>query len=94
MSDTAKSKELLTRYSIARIPFIAINTIEISQVKYSLNDLNIISKKLTPRKKFKTELVVILKEKKFRISLLHYQIVIQAFDKTFMKIMIPINKFR
>ncbi len=28
MSDTAKSKELLTRYSIARIPFIAINTIE------------------------------------------------------------------
>ena len=73
---------------------MAINTIEISQVKYSLNDLNIISKKLTPRKKFKTELVVILKEKKFRISLLHYQIVIQAFDKTFMKIMIPINKFR
>lgn len=28
MSDIAKSKELLTRYSIARIPFIAINTIE------------------------------------------------------------------
>lgn len=28
MSDIAKSKELLTRYSIARIPFIAVNTIE------------------------------------------------------------------
>ncbi len=28
MSDVAKSKELLRRYSIARIPFIAINTIE------------------------------------------------------------------
>ena len=28
MSDIAKSKELLRRYSIARIPFIAINTIE------------------------------------------------------------------
>lgn len=28
MSDIAKSKELLKRYSIARIPFIAINTIE------------------------------------------------------------------
>ena len=28
MSDVAKSKELLKRYSIARIPFIAINTIE------------------------------------------------------------------
>lgn len=28
MSDLAKSKELLKRYSIARIPFIAINTIE------------------------------------------------------------------
>lgn len=28
MSDVAKSKELIRRYSIARIPFIAINTIE------------------------------------------------------------------
>ena len=28
MTDVAKSKELLKRYSIARIPFIAINTIE------------------------------------------------------------------
>ena len=28
MSDVAKSKELLKRYSIARIPFVAINTIE------------------------------------------------------------------
>ncbi len=28
MSDTAKSKELLKRYSVARIPFISINTIE------------------------------------------------------------------
>ena len=28
MSDIAKAKELLTRYSLARIPFIAINTIE------------------------------------------------------------------
>ena len=28
MSDVAKSKELLKRYSIARIPFIAVNTIE------------------------------------------------------------------
>lgn len=28
MSDIAKSKDLLTRYSIARIPFIAVNTIE------------------------------------------------------------------
>ena len=28
MSDVAKSKELLKRYSVARIPFIAINTIE------------------------------------------------------------------
>ena len=28
MSDVAKCKELLKRYSIARIPFIAINTIE------------------------------------------------------------------
>lgn len=28
MSDIAKSKELLKRYSIARIPFIAVNTIE------------------------------------------------------------------
>ena len=28
MSDVAKSKELLKRYSIARIPFIAVNTVE------------------------------------------------------------------
>ena len=28
MSDVAESKDLLRRYSIARIPFIAINTIE------------------------------------------------------------------
>ena len=28
MSDAIKSKELLKRYSLARIPFIAINTIE------------------------------------------------------------------
>ena len=28
MSDIVKTKELLKRYSIARIPFIAINTIE------------------------------------------------------------------
>lgn len=28
MSDALKSKELLRRYSIARIPFVAINTIE------------------------------------------------------------------
>ena len=28
MSDIKKSKDLLSRYSIARIPFIAINTIE------------------------------------------------------------------
>ena len=28
MSDIAKSKELLKRYAIARIPFVAVNTIE------------------------------------------------------------------
>ena len=28
MSNSAKSRELLKRYSIARIPFIAVNTIE------------------------------------------------------------------
>ena len=28
MSGIVQSKELLTRYSIARIPFVAINTIE------------------------------------------------------------------
>lgn len=40
MSDIAKSKELLTRYSIARIPFIAINTIEVGR---ALNVLKQIS---------------------------------------------------
>jgi SpoVK/Ycf46/Vps4 family AAA+-type ATPase len=43
MSDIAKSKELLTRYSIARIPFIAINTIEPSR---SLDMLKEISEEL------------------------------------------------
>ena len=28
MSNSEKSRELLKRYSIARIPFIAVNTIE------------------------------------------------------------------
>ena len=43
MSDIAKSKELLRRYSIARIPFIAINTIERSR---ALNVLKEISEEL------------------------------------------------
>lgn len=44
MSDVAKSKELLTRYSIARIPFIAINTIERTR---TLDILKEISEELT-----------------------------------------------
>lgn len=43
MSDVVKSKELLKRYSIARIPFIAINTIERTRV---LNILKEISEEL------------------------------------------------
>lgn len=45
MGDVAKSKELLKRYSIARIPFIAINTIERSRtldiLKEIANDLQL-----------------------------------------------------
>lgn len=44
MSDIAKSKELLKRYSIARIPFIAINTIERAR---TLDILKEISQELT-----------------------------------------------
>ena len=44
MSDLAKSKELLKRYSIARIPFIAINTIERTR---TLDILKEISEELT-----------------------------------------------
>ena len=44
MSDVAKSKELLRRYSIARIPFIAINTIERGR---TLGILKEISEELT-----------------------------------------------
>lgn len=44
MSDVAKSKELLKRYSIARIPFIAINTIERTR---TLNILKEISEELS-----------------------------------------------
>ena len=40
MSDTAKSKELLTRYSVARIPFIAINTIEPSRTLDILKEIS------------------------------------------------------
>lgn len=40
MSDIAKSKELLTRYSIARIPFIAINTIEPSRTLDMLKEIS------------------------------------------------------
>ena len=43
MSNIVKSKELLTRYSLARIPFIAINTIEPSR---TLDMLKEISKEL------------------------------------------------
>ncbi len=41
MSDIKKSKELLTRYSIARIPFIAINTIEPGRTLDMLKDVSI-----------------------------------------------------
>ena len=44
MSDVAKSKKLLTQYSIARIPFIAINTIERAR---TLDILKEISEELT-----------------------------------------------
>ncbi len=37
---TAKSKELLTRYSVARIPFIAINTIEPSRTLDILKEIS------------------------------------------------------
>lgn len=40
MSDITKSKELLTRYSIARIPFIAINTIEPSRTLDMLKEIS------------------------------------------------------
>lgn len=40
MSDIAKSKELLTRYSIARIPFIAVNTIEPSRTLDMLKEIS------------------------------------------------------
>lgn len=40
MSDLAKSKELLKRYSIARIPFIAINTIERSRTLDILKEIS------------------------------------------------------
>lgn len=39
MSDVAKSKELLKRYSIARIPFVAINTIERGRTLDILKDI-------------------------------------------------------
>ena len=39
MSDIAESKELLKRYSIARIPFIAINTIEPSRTLDVLKEI-------------------------------------------------------
>ncbi len=40
MSTLAKSKELLTRYSIARIPFIAVNTIERTRVLGVLKEIS------------------------------------------------------
>lgn len=40
MSDIAKSKELLKRYSIARIPFIAINTIEPGRTLAMLKEIS------------------------------------------------------
>lgn len=40
MSDVAKSKELLKRYSIARIPFIAIDTIERSRTLDILKEIS------------------------------------------------------
>ena len=36
MSNSEKSRELLKRYSIARIPFIAINTIAVSYTHLTL----------------------------------------------------------
>lgn len=44
MSDAAKCKELLRRYSIARIPFIAIDTIERAR---TLDILKEVSEELT-----------------------------------------------
>lgn len=40
MSDIAKSKELLSRYSIARIPFISINTIEPARTLDMLKEIS------------------------------------------------------
>lgn len=40
MSNIVKSKELLTRYSLARIPFIAINTIEPSRTLDMLKEIS------------------------------------------------------
>ncbi len=40
MSDIAKSKELLKRYSIARIPFIAVNTIEVARTLDVLKEVS------------------------------------------------------
>lgn len=40
MSDVAKSRELLKRYSIARIPFISINTIERARTLDILKDIS------------------------------------------------------
>lgn len=40
MSDIAKSKELLKRYSIARIPFIAVNTIEPARTLEMLKEIS------------------------------------------------------
>ena len=40
MSDVVKSKELLRRYSIARIPFIAINTIERGRILEFLKEIS------------------------------------------------------
>lgn len=40
MSDIAKSKELLKRYSVARIPFVAINTIERARVLSVLKEIS------------------------------------------------------
>ena len=39
MSDIAKSKELLKRYSIARIPFISVNTIEPGRALDALKEI-------------------------------------------------------
>lgn len=40
MSDINKTKKLLKRYSIARIPFIAINTIERTRTLEILKDIS------------------------------------------------------